>query len=311
VSKFGFTSQDERIMQGIVSDIQRFSIHDGPGIRTLVFMKGCPLRCPWCSNPETQFRDAEIAFFEHRCIGCGRCVSVCHSSAIGEIGVIEREKCDLCGDCLAACPSKAIRRIGETMSTDQICAEVMNDELFYKNSGGGVTFSGGEPLSQPDFLISTMARLQKAGIHVAIETSGYSDWSVLRKVSEKTDLFYYDIKILDSRRHVTVLGVDNAIILENLSKLSDLRKEIIIRIPIVPGYTDDEDNVTGLMKFAASLKRVHKIELLPFHNYGKKKYNSLGRHYTLEGLGTVERHDLDPIVKKGARLGLDIAVMGF
>jgi pyruvate formate lyase activating enzyme len=298
-------------MQGLISDIQRFSIHDGPGIRTLVFMKGCPLCCPWCSNPETQLHEPEIAVFEHRCIGCGRCVSVCPISAIVEIGVIEREKCDLCGDCATACPSKAIQQIGEMMSTDRLCAEVMKDQLFYKNSGGGVTFSGGEPLSQPDFLISSLTRIRNAGVHVAIETSGYADWTVLRKVSDITDLVYYDIKILDDRRHVAVIGVDNAIILKNLRKLSELGKEIVIRIPIVPGYTDDEENVVGLMKLAESLKRVHKIELLPFHNYGRKKYSSLGRQYALEAVGTVESRDLEPYFRKGAKLGLDISVRGF
>lgn len=298
-------------MQGVVTDIQRFSIHDGPGIRTLVFLKGCPLRCPWCSNPETQLRDPEIAYFEHRCIGCGRCVAVCHSSAIKEIGIIEREKCDLCGECVEACPAKAIQRIGESTSAVQLYNEVLKDEAFYKNSSGGVTFSGGEPLTQPEFLISMLDRLEKANIHVAIETSGYAEWPILKKVSERTDLFFYDLKLFDSQQHNTLLGVDNAIILENLIKLSDLGKEIIVRIPFIPGYTDGDDNMTSLLKFAASLKKVHKIELLPFHNYGKKKYSSLGRQYPLGDLGSAEGHSLGAVVTRGARLGLDIAVMSF
>jgi pyruvate formate lyase activating enzyme len=279
-------------MQGIVTDIQRFSIHDGPGIRTLVFLKGCPLRCPWCSNPETQLSDP-----------------VC--SAIKEIGVVDREKCDLCGDCVEACPAKAIQKIGETMSAVQLYKEVMKDEGFYNNSRGGVTFSGGEPLTQPEFLISVLDRLQKASIHVAIETSGYVDWLILKRVSEKADLFFYDTKVFDSQQHTALLGVNNAIILENLVKLSDLGKEIIVRIPFIPGYTDGDDNMTGLLKFAASLKKVSKIELLPFHNYGKKKYSSLGRQYPLTELGSAEEHRLEAVVTRGARLGLDIAVMSF
>ena len=298
-------------MQGIVTDIQRFSIHDGPGIRTLVFMKGCPLRCPWCSNPETQLRDPEIAFFEHRCIGCGRCVAACHRSAIKQIGVVDRDRCDLCGNCVEACPAKAIQRIGEAMSTERLYAEIMKDEIFFKNSGGGVTFSGGEPLSQPEFLISMLEILQEAGVHVAIETSGYAEWAVLEKASSKTDLFYYDTKILDSQRHVAVLGADNTIILENLSKLSSLGKEIIVRIPVIPDYTDGEDNIFGLLEFVASLESVGKIELLPFHNYGKSKYICLGRPYTLKGLGTVDKQSLKSIVTRGAGLGLDVAVVAF
>jgi pyruvate formate lyase activating enzyme len=298
-------------MQGIITDIQRFSVHDGPGIRTLVFLKGCPLRCPWCGNPEAQLRKPEIAFFEHRCIACEKCVAACVSSALKRIGVIDRDSCDLCGYCAAVCPSRAIQQIGETISTAQLYNEVMKDEAFYRNSGGGVTFSGGEPLVQPEFLLSLLDRLQKASIHTVIETAGYVEWPILEEVSEKTDLFFYDVKIFDSQRHAALLGVDNATILDNLIKLSCLGKEIIIRIPVVPGYTDGDDNITSLLKFAASLKRIVKVELLPYHNYGKKKYISLGRKYDLGEHEAADDGRLDMVVADGARLGLDVTVTRF
>jgi pyruvate formate lyase activating enzyme len=298
-------------MQGIITDIQRFSIHDGPGIRTLVFFKGCPLHCPWCSNPETQLRNPEIAFFERRCIACGRCVAVCRRPALKSIGAIDRERCDLCGECLAGCPSRAIQQIGETMSMDRLYNEVMKDEAFYRNSGGGVTFSGGEPLVQPEFLLSILERLQKANIHLAVETAGYAEWPILKEVAGEMDLFFYDLKILDSQKHTELLGADNAVILENLIKLSRLEVEIIIRIPVIPGYTDRDDNILNLLKFIASIRRAIKVELLPFHNFGRQKYISLGRKYSMGEHNSSETCGLDGAMADGARLGLDIKVTRF
>jgi pyruvate formate lyase activating enzyme len=199
-------------MKGIITDIQRFSVHDGPGIRTLVFLKGCPLSCPWCCNPETQREEPELLFYEFKCISCGKCVAICPESAIGRPGEprIDRERCTMCGACARVCPSGALKIRGDVMSVDEVYEVIAKDRIFYDKSGGGVTFSGGEPLVQHEFLLAMLEKLRSERIHTAVETSGYAGWDVLDGVREKVDLFLYDLKIMDAENHLSVVGVGNS-----------------------------------------------------------------------------------------------------
>ena len=271
------------VTTGTVFNIQRYSIHDGPGIRTTVFLKGCPLNCWWCQNPESQLSRQEIVFWEDRCIGCGACSTICPSGAIqikNGIPVTEKEKCILCGKCIEKCPALAREMIGKKITAEEIIKEVEKDLVFYEESGGGVTFSGGEPLEQPEFLEELLNACQKKKIHTAVDTSGYVSWEILNKISSKVDLFLYDLKIMDSKRHKKYTGVSNELILENLKKLSSVHNNIFVRFPVIPGINDDYQNIKEMGEFLSSLK-VTQVNLLPYHYIGVDKYRRLGRTYKL------------------------------
>jgi pyruvate formate lyase activating enzyme len=268
---------------GTVFNIQRYSIHDGPGIRTTVFLKGCPLNCWWCQNPESQLSSQEMIFWGDRCIGCGACSTICSSGAIqikNGIPVTEKEKCLLCGKCIEKCPALAREMIGEKLTTEEVIKEIEKDLVFYKESAGGVTFSGGEPLKQSEFLESLLNCCQKKKIHTAVDTSGYVSWEILNKISPKVDLFLYDLKIMDSKRHKKYTGVSNEIILENLKKLSSVHHNIFVRFPVIPGINDDDQNIKETGEFLSSLK-IAQVNLLPYHYIGIDKYRRLGRTYKL------------------------------
>jgi len=271
------------VTTGTVFNIQRYSIHDGPGIRTTVFLKGCPLNCWWCQNPESQLSGREMVFWEDRCIGCGACSTICPSGAIqikNGIPVTEKEKCILCGKCIEKCPALAREMIGKKITAEEIIKEVEKDLVFYEESGGGVTFSGGEPLEQPEFLEELLNACQKKKIHTAVDTSGYVSWEILNKISSKVDLFLYDLKIMDSKRHKKYTGVSNELILENLKKLSSVHNNIFVRFPVIPGINDDYQNIKEMGEFLSSLK-VTQVNLLPYHYIGVDKYRRLGRTYKL------------------------------
>lgn len=274
--------------RGLIFNVQRFSIHDGPGIRTVVFMKGCPLRCRWCDNPESQKFTREIMFFEKKCIACGTCIETCQNDAINATpGTtpyerINRELCDVCGACVKRCPASALQMAGKRMTSDEVMAEVLKDVRFYERSKGGVTLSGGEALAQPDFSIDILRKSHRRNIHTAIETSGYAEWSTFEKVIEHTDLLLYDIKHMDSEIHRTLTGVPNTRILENLEKAVKLRP-VVVRIPLIPTYNDSEENAIAVRDFARRIG-IREINLLPFHQLGRDKYDRLNMEYELRDL---------------------------
>jgi len=265
---------------GIVFDIKRFGIHDGPGIRTTVFFKGCPLSCFWCHNPESQSRNPELLVDQDRCNKCGVCVDTCPAGAIRSTGgsvTTDREVCIGCGTCVGACPTGTRAIAGEEWSVERLLAIVEADTVFYDESAGGVTLSGGEPLQQPDVALALLHACNDKRIHTAVDTCGCVDERVLRSASEVADLFLYDIKVIDDVRHRAATGVSNATILENVRLLDSLGSRIWIRIPFIPGFNDDEANLIDTGRFIASLPHVEAAQLLPYHRGGERKRQELGR----------------------------------
>ena len=278
---------------GIITNIQRFSIHDGPGIRDVIFIKGCPMRCLWCSNPESQNGHSEIAFSKERCIGykdCGWCLALCPVSAIkpsqDEKIDINRELCSNCGECVKICPSKAIRLFGDNMTMGEVMKIIEEDSDFYWRSGGGVTVSGGEPLYQADFVCELLKICQQHAIHTAIETTGYGRWEDFAKVCQYVNLIFYDIKHMDTEKHKDFTGVGNELILANIINLSHAYPDIpiVARTPVIPTCNDSKENIEATANFLREIKSVTEYELLPYHAFGDPKYKQLGRKYSLNNL---------------------------
>jgi len=271
-------------LTGLIFDIKKFSIHDGPGIRTTVFLKGCPLHCSWCHNPEGTSSNKEILFWENRCINCHECILACEHGALKAVSgrrEYQPTSCHFCGACADACPTEATRLVGTDIQVSEIIQEIEKDIVFYDQSTGGATFSGGEPLLQIDFLESLLISCIEHGIHTAVDTSGYVPFENINRVQEFTDLFLYDIKLMDSDKHLQYTGVRNQLILENLSLLSKTGIDIIARIPIIPGVNDDFDNIHQTGEFLAGLGTIKEINILPFHNAAAHKYGRLGSKYLL------------------------------
>lgn len=273
--------------RALVFDIQRFAVHDGPGIRTLMFFKGCPLRCWWCQNPESQRMKKELAIFSKLCIACMSCIKVCPQKAISVINdvlCIDRGKCNVCGDCEIACSAGARKIIGREMNILQIFEEVRKDKPFYDRSKGGVTLSGGEPIVWADSARDLLELCLQDQINTAVETCGYVPWDKIKMLAPVTGLFLYDLKCMDDGKHREYTGVSNKPILDNLIRLSGLTDSIIIRIPIIPNLNDSPKNITETARFVKGLKVVKEIDLLPYHQLGASKHKNLGRTYKLKEL---------------------------
>lgn len=310
-----FAISPMRDTKALVFDIQKFSVHDGPGIRTLIFMKGCLLTCVWCSNPESQSRAPELAFYGERCVRANRCIEVCPTQAISvkENGlVLDKSLCNLCGKCVEACYAGAWKMFGMVVDVDHVMREIEKDAIFYRNSGGGVTFGGGEPLLYTDFISAVAKRCQSEGIPVAIETCGYVSWRNLESVLDNVGLVMFDIKHMDPKMHKELCGRSNQLILKNLKHLSQRDDiEVVVRVPIIPGLNDTEDNINNTARFVASLRgNIKRVELLPYHKFGENKYERLGREYALKGLKIPSDERMRDIKRTMEGYGLNIQISG-
>lgn len=269
---------------GMIFNIQRFSIHDGGGIRTLVFMKGCLLKCSWCCNPESQSFSEDLLFVQTNCIGCGRCVEVCPHNNIDPVTfMIDRENCKVCGLCADACYSNAKKIVGRLIKRQDLLKEIEKDRLIYINSGGGVTMSGGEPTAQPDFVREFLKDCKNLNIHTAIETCGYGEWENIKGIFDYLDQVFFDLKCMNSERHRELTGVYNELILNNAKNIAALGKDITFRIPLIPGCTDSEENVREIAKFVSKLGNNVRIEVLPYHRLGEDKFRWMDKEYKLSG----------------------------
>ena len=270
----------------IIFNIQRFSLNDGPGIRTTVFIKGCPLNCLWCHNPESKAKEPQIMYSSEKCTVCGRCAQICHTKAqkiADGIHIFNREMCDGCGKCTEVCPTRALETCGKEMTSENVLSEVVKDRLFYETSGGGVTLSGGEPLYSFDFTLELLRLCKENGIHTAIETSGAASAEKIRAIAEYTDLFLFDCKISDENEHKKFTGAEKSTILSNLHLLNSLGKEIVLRCPIIPGINDKNDHLRAIGELSSRLESVIAVDIEPYHPLGEGKAERLGVEYPLSG----------------------------
>jgi pyruvate formate lyase activating enzyme len=294
---------------GLIFNLQKYSIHDGPGIRTTVFLRGCPLDCWWCHNPESQTSDPQITVVEARCAACGECWEVCPQRDFDperRLPHVDHERCLRCGQCVTVCPTAARQLVGRRMSVAEVLAEILQDRLFYDESGGGVTVSGGEPLLQLDFVSELLAACRAEGVHTALDTCGFARQDDLLAIARLTDLFLYDVKLLDDARHRQYTGVSNAVILQNLRALSAVHDQIWIRVPIIPGVNDDTENLDATARFVAELRGVRQVTLLPYHKLGVHKAARLGRSPRLGPVDAPSAAYLDHLAERFRHLGLDV-----
>lgn len=267
-------------MKNLVVDIQRCSLHDGPGIRTTIFLKGCPLRCAWCHNPESQSFKPQLSFNSSKCIGCFKCVEVCETKAHfikDNKHEVDFNKCNFCGKCVDNCSVNALSIVGKLMSTEEIMNVVMKDRHFYESSGGGVTISGGEALANINSALSILKECKKLNIHTCIETSGYTSSESISKIIDYVDIFLYDFKLSKDEDHIKYTGASNELILKNLEYIYNKGKSIILRCPIIPSVNDNIEHFSAIRDIALKYKNTLKIELLPYHDFGIAKSNNIGR----------------------------------
>jgi pyruvate formate lyase activating enzyme len=299
-------------LRGIVFEIERYALHDGPGIRTLVFLKGCPLECRWCSNPESQENRPRLQYYSEKCIACRQCIEVCPHGALGWLDRVEIDHaaCRRCGTCAHVCPTEALVLIGRSMGVEEVVREVLKDEHFYRNSGGGVTFSGGEPLMQLEFLLECLRRCRGQGLHTAVETCGHAPWEALEAVARETDLFLFDLKHTDADVHTRLTAVSNALLLENFERLARQGCGLVARVPVIPGLNDGDENLDSLIKLLIRTAPHAPVNLLPYHRLGRSKYRRLGIPYGLEELEPPSPERMEAVRRLFADRGLSVTVGG-
>jgi pyruvate formate lyase activating enzyme len=297
----------------MVIEITRMTVHNGPGIRTLILFKGCPLRCIWCSTPESQRESPEIALYPDKCILCGDCIPVCPQSAITISGKrinLNRELCDNCGQCVSVCNTKALLLFGQEYTVEELVVEVKKDEIIYKHSGGGVTISGGEPFFGPEFLLTLLQELKRNGISCGIDTCGFADRKHIEAALSYVDFFLWDIKHMNREKHIEYTGVSNELILDNLRFVSRKNIPLYLRLPVIPGYNDSEDNLLDLCDFAKTLSSLVEIDLLPLHHLGKARYTALGREYPIGEIPLIKEETLDEMKRLVESTGLKCNIIG-
>ena len=291
----------EQTANGIIFNIQRYSIHDGPGIRTTVFFKGCPLRCFWCQNPESQSNEAEVFLITGNCTLCGKCVAVCPtgaSSLLEGSSAIDRSKCIGCGKCVEVCPGEARKLVGSYVTKDEVMVEIMKDLKFYENSGGGVTLSGGDPMGQPEFALSIIRSSKEAGLHTVLDTCGYAAWSIMKRLLEFTDLVFFDLKTIDTKRHREATGRPNRLILENAKRIAGYRP-MRVRVPMIPNFNDSPEDVRAIARFVREELGAIDMDLLPYNKLGEVKYERLGKTcFTAKAQSDEEMQHLETVVSK-------------
>lgn len=296
---------------GTVFDIQRFSLHDGPGIRTIVFLKGCPLSCKWCSNPESQNMKPVIMYKKNECLHCGRCINACSRKAISfeNKTFIDRSICTGCGECANACPAGALVVKGKTMTVQQLIRELKKDATTYRRSGGGITLSGGEPLVQYEFAAELLRACKAQGWDTAIETTGAGITEAVEKVIPYVDTVLLDIKHLDTEKHKKFTGIGNEQILKNAARISQI-SSTVVRVPVIPGFNYSEEEIRVITEFAKMLRGVRTIHLLPYHTFGENKYDLLGRDYALADIKPLKPEELEHLKTMVEREGFQCIIGG-
>ena len=301
-------------VKGLIFDIKKFAVHDGPGIRTTVFLKGCPLACWWCHNPESINLKPELVLFENKCIGCGECFKVCpveaHEVLKDGTRVYHRDKCLLCGKCTETCYAEALVMEGKEVTVEEVMVELRKDIPFYENSDGGITLSGGEPLLQHSFSLAILKQCKEEELHTAIDTCGHVPWRICEEVLPYVDLVLYDFKHTDSVKHKLYTGVRNELILENLVKMGEYGIPIEVRMPIIPTINDDKETIVATSIFLKPVKNITRVELLPYHRLGESKYKRLEMEYKAEGLQPPEKERMNEIAEWIRDCGVEVHVGG-